>query len=110
MSVNWGDLSFTDPELLNDGVDSTESGVYAIMTKPDPQNKPKTYTILYFGETHDFSDRVTDNHEKFDCWQQYQKSGLYYELYIMSNSSQTQRQTIESQLISKYGPICNKNA
>jgi len=110
MAVPWGDLPFTDLAIFDENVSSTESGVYAIMTKPDPQNKPNTYTVLYFGEAEDFSQRLDSQHEKIPCWQQNQKSGLYYELYIMSGSSQTQRQVIESQLISKYNPVCNQRA
>jgi hypothetical protein len=36
MGVKWGDLPFTDLAIFTGNVTSTESGVYAIMTKPDP--------------------------------------------------------------------------
>jgi len=108
MAVKWGDLSFTDAVTFSGSVPSTESGVYAIMTKPDPQNKPKTYTTLYFGETEDFSKRIDTNHEKYDCWNEKKINGLYYELYVMPNSSQEKRQKVESSLIKQYGPGCNE--
>ena len=107
MGVKWGDLPFTDQAIFTGNVTSTESGVYAIMTKPDPQNKPDIYRILYFGETEDFSQRLDDNHEKYDCWKKNEVSGIYYELYVMHASTQQQRQQTESALVKQYDPVCN---
>ena len=107
MTIEWGGLLFTTPALFNGDVANKDSGVYAIMTKPDPQNKPQTYDVLYFGETENFSKRLDTNHEKILCWKQNQKSGLYYSLYIMYGSPQEQRQTLESQLIKMHNSLCN---
>jgi hypothetical protein len=109
MAIEWGGLSFTTPAIFNGNVASKESGVYAIMTKPEPQKKPQIYNVIYFGETENFSKRLDVNHEKIPCWKQNQISGLYYSLYMMSGSPQKQRQSIESELIKIHNTSCNSN-
>jgi len=110
MAIEWGGLPFTTPAIFNGNVANKDSGVYVIMTKPEPQNKPQIYNVLYFGETENFSKRLDANHEKIHCWKQNQISGLYYSLYIMSGSPQEQRQSIESELIKIYNTSCNDRA
>jgi len=106
MAIEWGGLPFTTPAIFNGNVANKDSGVYVIMTKPEPQ----IYNVLYFGETENFSKRLDANHEKIHCWKQNQISGLYYSLYIMSGSPQEQRQSIESELIKIYNTSCNDRA
>ena len=103
MTIEWGGLPFTTPAIFNGNVANKDSGVYVIMTKPEPQ----IYNVLYFGETENFSKILDANHEKIHCWKQNQISGLYYSLYIMSGSPQEQRQSIESELIKIYNTSCN---
>jgi len=107
MAIEWGGLPFTTPAIFNGNVTNKDSGVYAIMTKPDPQNKPQIYDVLYFGETENFSKKLDTNHEKIPCWKQNQISGLYYSLYIMSGAPQEQRRSIESVLIKIHNSSCN---
>jgi hypothetical protein len=109
MTIEWGGLPFTAPAIFNGNVASKDSGVYVIMTKPDPQNKPQTYDVLYFGETENFSKRLDTSHEKILCWKRYQINGLYYSLYIMSGSPQDQRQSIKSLLIKMHNSSCNNS-
>jgi hypothetical protein len=81
------------------------------MIKPDPEGKPKTYRVIYFGESGNMSERgFLKSHHKFGCWinEAGTTKNLYISTYLMPNSSETERRTKEGQLIREYDPICNK--
>lgn len=80
------------------------------MFKPEPQNKPNTYRLIYFGESGNLSDRgFYRSHHKFRCWldQAGVESNIYIGIYKMPSSTPDQRRNIESSLINEYNPICN---
>lgn len=109
MTITWGGIEFTGPHILSKCPTSNDSGLYSIMKKPDPISKPDTYTIIYFGESEDFSQRITSSHHKYDCWKKQagSENGIYYGLNILPSSTEEKRREIESQLIEKYHPTCN---
>lgn len=109
MTITWGGIEFTGPHMLSFCPTGNSSGLYAIMIKPDPTNEPNTYTIIYFGETENFEERLTSSHHKYDCWNQRIGSDgeIYYGLHIMPNSTEEQRRELEGLLIEKHNPICN---
>jgi len=108
MVVSWGDLPFEEPMLLKFPAPSSEPGVFAVMTKPDPQKKPQNYRVIYFGVSDDFSKTIIEKHPKAECWQKNQLHGIYYELYKMSMSTSEQRKQIQDILVQKYDPVCNE--
>ena len=59
--------------------------------------------IIYVGITEDINQRL-DNHHKIDCWKRYVTS---YSLYILRQSSNSERVLIESLIIQQYNPPCN---
>lgn len=109
MTITCAGISFTGPHMLSYCPTGNSSGLYAIMIKPDPTSAPDTYTIIYFGESGNFEERLSSSHHKYDCWSK--RSGpdgeIYYGLHIMKNSTEEQRRELEAQLIERYKPVCN---
>lgn len=109
MAVNWGDYEFDSIKSLNNWDPPTYGGIYAITFIKDPENKPNTHTILYFGETENFAERgISKTHHKYTCWKHhaYQKS-LYVSIHRVY--SDDVRKSREEKLISHYNPDCNKD-
>ncbi len=68
-------------------------GVYLIL---------KQNTVLYVGQTGDFSERF-DAHHKESCWRRHQADRMA----VMGVSAEAQRLQIEADLIKSHNPICN---
>lgn len=108
MAINWGGLKFEPIERLSTWNPLSFGGIYAIMFKEDPVNKPDIYTVLYFGETNNFATRgIDDTHHKYNCWKHH---AYQRELYVSVASVFTDgmRKKAEQQLISRYKPVCNE--
>ena len=110
MSITWGNIEFEGPYPIKDWEPPYRAAVYAIMMRPDPENNPRTYRILYFGESGNLSERgFYRSHHKYNCW--IREAGSEYNLYIgihrMPNSTANQRQDVEARLIKQYQPKCN---
>jgi len=111
MSIKWGQVNFEGPYRLDSWKPPYRAGIYAIMMKPDPQNKPNTYKILYFGESENMSERgFYKNHHKYNCWLREAGSlrNLFIGYYLMPDSTLFQRKSLEQQLIDQYKPKCNE--
>lgn len=110
MSIKWGNVAFDGPYPITDWDPPYRAAVYAIMMKPDPANRPKTYRILYFGESENLSERgFYRSHHKYDCWLEEagSDSNLYIGIHLMPNSTKEERTAVESALIDEYQPTCN---
>lgn len=111
MSITWGDYEFDGPSRLDSWIAPRRAGVYAIMYKKDSANKPRTYTIIYFGESENLSERGFPwDHHRAKCWidKAGSKSNVYIGVHYMPGSTQAQRSAVEQALIAKYSPACNK--
>ena len=109
MSIKWGDIDFNGPNLITNWDPPYCAAVYAIMMKPYPKNKPRTYRILYFGESGNLSDRgFYKSHHKYECWIKYADSeqNLYIGVYLMHKSTDDERRKVESELINQYSSHC----
>lgn len=74
---------------------------YAFATKTPSQK----YSILYVGETNDFSERFTNQHEGLEC----SKSKGATHVFIRVNSGRNQaRLDEETDIRQNYNPDCNK--
>lgn len=110
MGIVWGNYEFSGPWSLNIWNPPVGAGIYAIMYKPYPLNKPDTYGIIYFGETENFAERGFPlNHHASRCWinQAGNQLNLYVGVYYMPRSTRTQRLGVENALIQTYHPACN---
>ena len=80
------------------------------MAKTEVKQSEQYYKVTYFGQTNNFSERLTTNHENYDCFKEQANkytSEIYRELYFMLNSSEEERKKVESKLIKQYNPPCN---
>lgn len=110
MGIKWGDINFEGPYPITDWEPPYRAALYAIMMKPDSENKPSTYRILYFGESGNLSERgFYRSHHKYDCWLQYagSESNIYIGIHRMPNSTPEERGQVESKLVEQYNPKCN---
>lgn len=109
MTINWGGVEFSSPELMSFWDPPRRSAIYSIMKKPDPINKPDTYTILYFGESEDLSDRGFSTHHKRQCWinQAGSLANVHVGVHLMPGSTANERRQVESSLVNRYHPACN---
>lgn len=80
-------------------------GLYAILQPPS--FGVAHYGILYVGESQTIRSRATSTHENHSSWKKH-SSTIYRAFYPMPGSTQTQRQSIESSLISTFNPPCNE--
>lgn len=110
MTITWGNYEFTGPSMYTRGIEAGFGGVYAIMVIARYKNTKPRYRIIYFGQTHDFSERLTKNHHAYDCFKKESKkynSEIFRGLYFMEDSTEDQRKEVESELIQEFEPICN---
>jgi hypothetical protein len=82
------------------------AGLYAVLAA-DASATPRPFRVLYFGETGDYTTRLTDDHEHCKDWQNHTNQ-LYFAQLLMPGSTQQQRREIEQALIDEYTPPCNK--
>jgi len=101
---------FEGPYLVNEWEPPRRAAVYAIMTRPDPQNRPNVYRVLYIGESSNLSERgFVRSHHKYKCFIRNAGSedNLYIAIYLMPGSTEEDRREVEQYLISVYEPPCN---
>ncbi len=101
------DGPFASPSQL-----ASASGVYSILCKKRSgeqgdvaDSKGGQWDVVYAGESKEVRDRVTNNHEKASCWRSKCLGELGYAAYYCDESS---REAIESRIIDRYDPPCNK--
>ena len=106
-----GKIEFEGPYSTSDWAPPNRAAVYAIMRKPDPQNKPHTYRMLYFGESDNLSDRgFWRAHYKYESFKDHagSDSKIYIGVHRMPNSTTAERKALEKKLVTEYNPICNR--
>ena len=110
MTIKYGDYVFNEPVQISSWAPPYQPGVYAILI-PEKKIEPKPFQVIYFGELSNMSERgFLKSHHRYLCWYRQARSDkfLYIATYLMPNSTAEQRRAVESQLIQKYEPICNK--
>ena len=110
MSLEWGGILFDGPYPIKRWEPLSNSGIYAIMKKPDSYNKPHTYHILYFGESENLSKlKAYKSCSKYECWvkEANSKYNIYIGAHLMPNSTSEKRQKLLDALIKTFNPICN---
>jgi hypothetical protein len=111
MSITWGDYEFDGPSRLDSWTAPRRAGVYAIMYKKDAVKKPNSYTIVYFGESENLSERGFPwEHHQAQCWidKTGSRNNVYIGVHYMPGSTHAERSSVEQALIAKYNPACNR--
>jgi hypothetical protein len=103
--------SFEGPRVLAGFTPSPLAVVYAILYRPDPENGPQRYGVLYVGQSEDFSqERLPFRHPRAPCWLK-RVGGQKYQLHICyleaPGAKARHREQIAKELISVYKPGCN---
>ncbi|MFQ6060289.1 MAG: hypothetical protein ACE5KV_03190 [Thermoplasmata archaeon] len=110
MTVHIGGREFDGPVQIDEWNPPRKVAVYAIMMRQDPIRRPDSYLPLYFGQSENLSERgFLRSHHKFGCWIKEAGStkNLFIAVHSMPHSAEAERRRFESQLISKYHPVCN---
>ena len=114
-SVSWGRrdrYKFVSCGVLSSWLPPTVPAVFAITYKQDPQKRPKSHTVLYFGESEDLSQQVSwINQKVMDFWKESGGTAddLYVFVHAMSGSTKYERSRVQERLIAEYQPHVNNN-
>ncbi len=113
MTIKWdGEHSFTREGSLSNWDPPNRAGVYVIAYRKDPKKEPDTYSAIYVGESGNLDDRGFSNHHKKQCWLDHvndNEGRLAVYLHLMPNSTVDERRKIESKVIEKRNPPCNRD-
>ncbi|MBX9569805.1 MAG: hypothetical protein K2X77_12985 [Candidatus Obscuribacterales bacterium] len=113
MPISWGraeKVTFSNCGALDQWVAEPTPAVYAVTYQKDPLNKPKSHTVLFFGESEDLAQQQTTiKHQVCDAWNR--EGGHSNELFVfvcpMKGSTKQQRIKLQQQLVLEYQPRAN---
>jgi len=114
MSISWGKserFKFKGAGALINWSPETIPALYAITYKQDPQNRPKSHTVLFFGQAEVLAEQAPlYNQEILDNWTI--NGGRADELFVfihpMPGSTQRHRLNAFEQLVEEYRPQGNR--
>lgn len=105
--IHYGNRGFSEPCQFPAPLTPPTQGLYAILV-PDASSSPRPFRVLYFGETQNLMNRLTQQHEKFAEWKREAGgSTLYVAFHAMFGGTDQQRKDAERELINAYKPPCN---
>lgn len=109
MGITWGGYRFDGPFGLASWIPACSVGVYVVMAPKDLSNA--VFRVLYFGESDGLHrPGFYRGHPRYGSW--VSKAGserdLYIGVYRMPNSTPEQRQALETLLVERYRPACNR--
>jgi hypothetical protein len=115
--VNWDELKVNiascmeGPYRLDGWEVPRQAGVYAIMHKPDPENKPDVYVIDYCGESAKLSSYrgypwLEQRTKRMVARAGYEEN-VYIAVCLLDESSRQDRRRMEKALIKEYKPYFN---
>jgi hypothetical protein len=103
--------AFEGPRLLAGYTPPQRAAVYAILYKPDPEDKPERYGVLYVGHADDLSrEHLPFQHRAAPCWLK-RVGGDRFKLHICTleapGALASHREQIMRELVAIYRPGCN---
>ena len=106
--IAFSNRAFTEPAPFSLALAPVSSGIYAILV-PDDSCQPRPFRAIYFGESGNFLQRVTDDHERFNDWaaEACGAANLYVAFCPTPLLRDHQRRWVEYDLIARYRPACN---
>ncbi len=106
--IRFSNRTFTEPAPFALAIPPVSSGIYVILAA-DPTCKPRPFRAIYFGESGNFLDGVTEKHERYEDWTL--EAGGVANTYVAFCPTpllkQEQRRWVENDLIARYCPVCN---
>jgi len=101
------------PSPLNEMEFPEEPGLFAILHKPDPINRPKVFAVNFIGENSRLSslreDLVTIGKAEVLISRAGSRDSLYIVLYPIPESSEEERRQLKASLIDEYKPYIRGN-
>lgn len=100
--IALGELGAWSPSVM--------SAVYAITFKKEPELRPKSHTVLFFGEG-DLSQQLETIQQCIKTWWPAyggKPTGLYMFVHPMPGSTRWDRVRVQTQLIAEYDPQGNQ--
>ena len=101
------------PSPLNELEFPEEPGIYAILHKPDPINRPKVFAVNFIGENSKLSslreNLVTIGKGELLISRAGSRDNLYIVLYPIPESGKEERRQLKDSLIEKYKPYIRGN-
>jgi hypothetical protein len=101
---------FEGPRLLGGWTPPASAAVYAIMIRPDPQDRPDRYAVIYVSHADDLSaQRFPFQHPRASCWMK--RAGSKWRVYVCTyevpGGTAAHREQITRELLAIYRPGCN---
>ena len=87
------------------------AGVYAIMTRNNPEGKPQQYSVIYVGHSDDLTKvGFPQKHPSYQSWvKRAEDKFILYICYLeVIGGTAAHRQQITEELLSVYHPSCNE--
>jgi hypothetical protein len=101
------------PARLNELTIPSEPGIYAILHRPDPVNRPNVFAVNFIGEKSELSSLREALLKTSQGSLLLERAGspdsLYIVLYLLPESSEEQRRQIKESLIARYEPNYTDN-
>lgn len=102
--------AFEGPRVLGGWTPPAVAAVYVILHRPDAENKPQQYSVLYVGEADDLSAHgFPFRHPAANAW--IQRAGTKWKLHIATlevpGGTKAHRTQIVGELCATYDPPCN---
>ncbi|HEY9784698.1 MAG TPA: hypothetical protein V6D17_04785 [Candidatus Obscuribacterales bacterium] len=112
MSISWGHREryrFIKGGAMSGWTPPAVAAVYSITYKQDPRNKPKSHTVLYFGEASDLSQELPSVDEVLHNWvdESIGADDLYVFFHQMPGSTKFERSRVQQSLVGDYRPRGN---
>ena len=106
------DVPVNDPVKLKDWQPQDQAGVFAVLHKPDPEEKPETYVIDYCDEVRDLSKLPGYPWIKSRLKEFKSRTGSLDNVYVMvvpmPDSTPLERKEIQYEIIQKFKPVFNR--
>jgi len=112
MAVSWGLIErykFTACGALKAWSPQSTAAVYSITFKQDPLNRPKSHTVLYFGEAEDLAKETSSMHYVIDACSDGSVAleDMFVFVHPMPGSSKGERTKVQHELVGDYRPRGN---
>ena len=101
---------FEGPRLLGGWTPPAAAAVYAVLYRPDPDERPDRYAVTYVGHSDDLSrERFPFQHARAACW--IKRAGSRWKVhictYVAPGAGPAHREQIVRELLAVYRPGCN---
>lgn len=103
MAVPFCNYLFEGPFTSTEDIIPGKQGVYVILCRTSEVN----FGIIDFGESGNVRERI-ESHERKNCWFNNCNGEIIYAVYYPTHEPEFNRLAIESEIRTKYTPLCGE--